>query len=235
MVHLSGIVEEPLDVEVQVRQEVDFVEHKDGCGTEHVWVLQWFVLAFGHGGNDNLGPLAQVEERRTDKIAHVFDENDRTDGRCEFDQTPVDHRSVQVATSAGVNLNHLTAGLPNPLGIVGGRLISFQGPESQLRPEIADRSLQQRGLPRAWGTDEVQGQYLSTGEPTPVPLGKLIVLLQYLLFEPQRPPAVVVIMAAGVAMGVIVTMRMVMIMTALVIMSFEGPGLPGLQVHQAGF
>jgi len=56
-IDLPGVARCMLCVELDMREEVDFVEHHQSSGAEHVRIFQRFVFPFGHRKDDNLRPL----------------------------------------------------------------------------------------------------------------------------------------------------------------------------------
>ena len=51
-----------------MRQQVDLVENQEVGGSEHVRILERFVVALGHRKNHHLGALAEIEKSGADKM-----------------------------------------------------------------------------------------------------------------------------------------------------------------------
>ena len=62
-----------LEVEVEVRQQVDLVDQHQLAGAEHQRVLERLVLALGDRGDHDPRVLADVELGRADEVADVLD------------------------------------------------------------------------------------------------------------------------------------------------------------------
>ncbi len=104
------VVEQPVEVEVEVRQQVDLVDEHELAGAEHQRVLERLVLALGHRAHHHARVLADPELGRADEVADVLDdqqidlvERQRRDRRA-------DHVGVEVTLAAeagaGVELGH---------------------------------------------------------------------------------------------------------------------------------
>jgi hypothetical protein len=80
---------------------------------------------------------------------------------------------------AGVHLHDLRAGALDPLAIIGRGLIAFEYIECYVVSQVTDGSLEQRGLAGPGTAHQVEGKYLSFGEPCPIGSGECIVLGQH--------------------------------------------------------
>ena len=69
--------------------------------------------------------FTEIEFRRADEIADVFNEKHRAVGRIEFRERRENLLSFQVATPTGVDLNGMGARSLNAAGIVVGCQIPF--------------------------------------------------------------------------------------------------------------
>ena len=72
-VHRVEVVEEPVEVEVEVRQQVDLVDQHQLAGAEHQRVLERLLLALGDRGDHDPRVLADPELGRADEVADVLD------------------------------------------------------------------------------------------------------------------------------------------------------------------
>ena len=70
----SRFAEQAVDVEVEVRQQVDLVDQDELAGAEHQRVLQRLVLALGDRADHDPRVLADAELRRADEVADVLDD-----------------------------------------------------------------------------------------------------------------------------------------------------------------
>ena len=62
-----------LEIEVEVRKEIDLVDDDELAGSKHQRVLERLVLALGDRGDHHAVVLADLELRRTDEVADVLD------------------------------------------------------------------------------------------------------------------------------------------------------------------
>ena len=69
--------------------------------------------------------LAEVEHRRADEIADIFDEQHRAEPRPQLLERVARHMRVEMAALAGVDLDRGRAGRANALGIHGSLLIAL--------------------------------------------------------------------------------------------------------------
>src|SRR6266446_269069 len=84
------------DVEVEIWQQVDFIQqHQIGLG-EHVRILQRLVLAFGDRQYDYLMRLTEVDSRRADEIADILDEEKAALIQWQVIERVADHVCVEM-------------------------------------------------------------------------------------------------------------------------------------------
>ena len=106
----SMLSQERVEIEIQVRQQVDLVDQHELAGPEHQRVLQRLVLALGHRAHHHARILADAKLGRAHEVADVLDdqqvdlvERERRDRRA-------DHVRVEMALAAesrvGVDLGH---------------------------------------------------------------------------------------------------------------------------------
>jgi hypothetical protein len=89
-----------------------------------------------------------------------------------------DHRRVEVAALAGVDLDGRRAGGADAVGVVRGLLVALDDTDRQARRadlERLDGGAQQRGLARAGTGDQVVGDDAVAGEVRPVGVGDALV------------------------------------------------------------
>ena len=67
------VVEQLVEVDVEVGEEVELVDHDQLAGPEHQRVLERLVLALGQRADHRPGVLADPELRRADEVADVLD------------------------------------------------------------------------------------------------------------------------------------------------------------------
>jgi hypothetical protein len=64
-------------------------------GTEHVRVFEQLVFTLGHGTEDDLALLAEIEQRRAHEIANVLDHQQAVPLRHQTAQSCADHLGVE--------------------------------------------------------------------------------------------------------------------------------------------
>lgn len=148
------------------------------------------------------------------------------------------HVGLEMASSAGIDLHGRRTRSPNPLAIVHGRLVPLDHIELELTLEIANRSLQQRGLAGSRRTDQVQRENFPACEPGPVLRRQRIVLGEDARLEFNDTVVcmrVMVVIVAVVMMPVIVGvavpraigMSMIVLVSMAVIMFAVGMAMAG--------
>src|SRR5690349_4703931 len=88
-------------------------------------VLERLVFAFGDRHDDHLRALAEVEERGTGEVSHVFDEHEGSSLGTELREPGRDDVGVEVAARARIDLQDAATGLANPFGVEARRLIAL--------------------------------------------------------------------------------------------------------------
>ena len=73
-VHVAEVGHETVEVEVEVREEIDLVDDDHVARPEHHRVLERLLLALGDRRDHRPRVLADVELGRTDEVAHVLDD-----------------------------------------------------------------------------------------------------------------------------------------------------------------
>jgi hypothetical protein len=61
-------------IDIQVRQEVHFIDQHQLRRPEHERVFEGLVLPFGHRGDHHAAVLADLELGGADQVAHVLDD-----------------------------------------------------------------------------------------------------------------------------------------------------------------
>ena len=186
-------------------------------------VFERLVLALGHRKDRDLGALAQIEQGRADEVADILDQDDRARAGLQLGEPARDHRRIEMAAGAGIDLDGRRAGRADALAVVRGRLIALQHKERQRVAQIADRAFEQRGLAGAGGADQVQRQDLAAAKPAAVLLRQRIVLGEDARFECYRRA---VLMCTAVAVVVPVPMIVIVVM----FMGMAVPGAVGVDV-----
>jgi hypothetical protein len=185
-VDLARVGDAARHIEAQMRQQIDLVEQHQFGRLEHVRVFDRLVLSLGHRQDQHLGAFAQIEQRRADQIADVFDHQHGLGRRVELRQPPRQHVGFEVATGARIDLDRGGAGGANTLGIVQRGLVALDDADRQVGAEVADGAFQQGGFSRAGRTDQIERQDLTARQPAAVAFRDELVLGENLLFQGNR-------------------------------------------------
>ena len=63
-----------IHIKLDIREEVNLIQYQGIDCVKHQWILEWFVIAFRHAGDQDLAMLAEIKFRRADQITNVFDQ-----------------------------------------------------------------------------------------------------------------------------------------------------------------
>jgi hypothetical protein len=189
-------------------QEVRFGDDHDLGGPEHVGVFQ-LVIAFGDREHDDLGALAEIEQRRAYEVTDILDHCHRFSRWFQCGEAASQHLGVEVATRSGIDLNRTASGAADAGGIGLRCLVAFDDTDGERAAEITDRPLEQGRLAGSGRTHQVQSQDAAAGEPAPVALGKQIILGEDLLLQCDDRAVVVMVMMIMIMMMVVMVMMIV--------------------------
>src|SRR5471030_3015634 len=89
------VAQEEIQVEVEVREQIELVDQDQLDGSKHHRVLQGLLFAFGDRVDHDAVMGTNVELGRTDKVANVLDEEQVHGGQVERGENRGHHRSVQ--------------------------------------------------------------------------------------------------------------------------------------------
>ena len=140
-------------------------------------------MALRHGQNHAVGAGPGVEFRRAHQISHIFQHHQIQLTRLQIFQALASHGSIQVAHTAGVELDGLHAGGQNGLGIhirVDVRL-HHRNPQPIL--QCSNQSRQGSGLAGTGRGHEIQQKYLLLPQLLAQGLGLGIVVGEYALLD----------------------------------------------------
>src|SRR5579883_1772898 len=176
-----------VDIEAQMRQQIDLAQQNDRGGAEDMRIFQGLVLALGYREQDHLGLFAEIEQRRTDEIADVLDHEDGVRLGLEHTNRALEHLGLEVASAAGIDLHRPRPRGPNPLRIVGGGLVPLDDRYRDLTLQIAQRALEQSRLARTGTAHDVEREDSPAGQPASVALGDELVLGENVRLELDEP------------------------------------------------
>ncbi|CAI8740595.1 protein of unknown function [Methylocaldum szegediense] len=220
------IADAALEVETQIRQQIDLVDQDQIGAMEHVRVFQRFVLALGDREHDHADRFAQIEHGRTDQIADVLDEQNAVIAGFQILHTMADHVRVQVAALAGIDLQHRNAGGAYALRIVLGLLVAFDHADVEPLLEFRDAALQQRGLAGTGARKQVNGQNAVAFEKLPVASGMGVVAAEDVLFDANDALLAEAVDTQSGRTAAVMMMTMVMV----VIVGVHMPGIVDVRV-----
>src|SRR5918993_1769443 len=174
-----------LQIEVQMLQQIHFVDQYQVGRAEHERVLQRLLLTLRDGGDHDPDLLTHPELGRTHQVAHVFDDEDIYVLEREFAQAGADHVGVQMALAAeswvGVYLHQGDVETGQPVGVQGSLYIAFEDAETELIAQPLQRALQQRSLSSTWRAHHVDRIRFGPVEHVPVGPGERVVGIQDVL------------------------------------------------------
>src|SRR5215204_2459830 len=134
-----------LQIEVQMLQQVHFVDQYQVGRAEHKRVLQRFLLSFRDGVDHDPGVLPHPELRGTHQVPHVLDDEDVYIVERELAEAGADHVGVQMALAAetriGIHLHQGNVETGQPVGVQGGLYVALKNAEPKLIAQPLERTL----------------------------------------------------------------------------------------------
>ena len=156
--HGVEVREKALEVEVEMRQQVELVHEHELARAEHERVLERLVLALGHGRDHYAPVLADAELRRADEVADVLDQEQVDLVERDRRQRRAHHVRVEVALAAeariGVDLRHRHVQRGKRVGIETALHVALEHADAHI-VEISHDAFEQRRLARARRTHHV--------------------------------------------------------------------------------
>lgn len=76
MVYLQSIIPQRLHISVQIRCQIDFVDHTDVRLQEDMRIFQRLVIPFGGTDDNDFLRFSQIEHGRTNKITDILHKQD---------------------------------------------------------------------------------------------------------------------------------------------------------------
>ena len=129
----AEIGEEQIEVEVEVWEQVDLVDHHHIDRPKHHRILERLLLAFGDGVHHRPRVLADVKLGRADQVADVLDDQQVELVERKAGETGTDHDRVEVAfaaeTGARVHERDLSAETVELVGVDAGRDVALEHPD----------------------------------------------------------------------------------------------------------
>ncbi len=162
-----------VEVEVEVRQQVDLVDHHQLAGAEHQRVLERLVLALGDRGDHDPRVLADPELGRADEVADVLDDQQVDLVERQRRQRRADHVRVEVALAAEAgSVLSWTTGTCSAASRSASRLpcTSPSSTPTRTPPGRGSDPLEQRRLARARRAHQVDDRHAGAVEVVAVGL-----------------------------------------------------------------
>ena len=147
------------------------------------WFPSLGVLALGGREHHDLVRFPKIERRRAHQIADILDEQKSIRDGGQTIERGTDHRGIEVAALAGVDLYRRNASGADPLGVVRGLLIALDHRNWLLALQIGNGLDQQRGLAGARTRDEIQREHPCLREARAVDIGQIIVLAENIALD----------------------------------------------------
>src|SRR5918994_3622676 len=181
------VPEELLQIEVQVFQEIHFVDQYQVGRAEHERVLKGFLLPFCDGVDHYPDILTYPELGGTHQVPHVLDDKYVYLVEGEFAEAGADHVGVQMALAAetrvGIHLHQRDVETGQPVGVQGGLYVAFENAETELITQPLQGTLQQRRLSRSRRAHHVDRVRPGPVERIPVCPGERVVGVQDVLAD----------------------------------------------------
>jgi len=105
-----------------------------------------FVFTLGNREDRDLAVFAEIEGRRADQVADIFNHQHIKRRQIEVIGAVADHVGVEVATGTGIDLVRRDPGGGNAIGVIGGLLVSFEDCETEFGLQGAQGRFKQGGL-----------------------------------------------------------------------------------------
>src|SRR5579883_2314341 len=182
-VNATGVLLGGLEIEGNIRQQIDFAEDQQLRLEEDRGIFEGLVIAFGHAQDHDLRGLAQVVAGRAHEVPDIFNEQDVEAGQAPVGQVPLNHARIEVAGAAGGDLFH---GEPEALetGRVIFRLdVAGEHGHSRLARQGRQGAFQKSGLARARRTNQVDAQDTVLAKTLAQARGEPFVFTQDFLFQ----------------------------------------------------
>ena len=189
--HDVDVVEELVEVEVEVRKQVDLVDDHELAGPEHQRVLERLVLALGHRAHHHARVLADPELGRANEVADVLDqqqvdlvERQRGDRRAHHIRVEM---ALAAEAGAGVQLSHGDVQRGQSVGIHRALDVTFEHADAHAG-QVRHDALEQRRLAGAGRAHEVDDLDPGPVEVRPVGARDRVVGVERVLDDPHLCP-----------------------------------------------
>ena len=183
LVGLSGGGLEFFEVEVDVGEEVDFVDDADGGFEEDFGVFEGFIGAFGGAADNDAEVFAEIVVGGADEIADVFDDEQVEVGEVGIFEGLGDHQGVEMAGAVGLELDGVDAEGADSVGVAFGFDVAFDDEDFALGGEAADGLFDEAGFAGAGGAQDIEGEKLGPLEDFPVDVGLQLVAMVDAFFQ----------------------------------------------------
>src|ERR671911_1462583 len=181
------VPEKLLQIEVQMLQQIHFVDQYQVGRAEHERVLQRLLLTFRDGVDHDPDVLTHPELRRTHQVPHVLDDKYVYVVEREFAEAGADHVGVQMALAAetrvGIHLHQRDVETGQPVGVQGSLHVALQDAQTKPAAQPLQGTLQQRRLSCSRRAHHVYRVRPCPIEQVPVGPGERVVGVQDVLLD----------------------------------------------------
>ena len=187
-VHGVDVRQQLLDVDVEVGEEVDLVDHDEVARAEHQRVLERLLLALGDRADHRAHVLADLELGRADEVADVLDHEHVDLVERQLGQRRADHVRVEMTLAAEarrrVQLRDRHVQRREPVGVHAALDVALE--DAEPRPlEVADDLLEQRRLAGPGSAHQVDDLHARTVEVVAVRARDRVVRVERVLDDPH--------------------------------------------------
>ena len=172
----AGVLHYLFHVKVKVGQHVNLVDDKRVADCEDKRILEGLVVAFRDGENHYILHRACVKLCRADKVAHVFKYSKVNIPGSKLIEALLGHARIQMAHTAGVELDALYAGGGYLLRVHGGVNVCLHDADTELILQPCNGAHEGGGLAGTGGGHEIhkKGSLLLQLSPEFVGLGIVV-------------------------------------------------------------
>jgi hypothetical protein len=171
----SHVIESELSIEAGWTGKIEFGDDHRAGRVEQRGILQRFIFTFGGGEEGDAEVLTEIEGGWANEIADIFDEEQIEGAGVETADGTADHFSVEMAESAGGDLNDRGAVGAEALSIVVGGEIADDDGGPQAPGEPPNRLTKQLGFAGAGGGNEIDREDTESAEEAAVAFGLSII------------------------------------------------------------
>ena len=184
--HRVDVGEESVEVDIDMRQQVDLVDDHQLTRAEHQRIFECLVFAFSDGRDHHPMIFADAKLGGTDEIADVFDHEQIELRERQRRQRRSDHVRVEMTLAAearvGIDLHERDVKHREALRVVVPLNVAFDDADARrlvgVRIEPCEGSLEQRRFAGTGRTHQVDDRHLRAVEILSVRVGDRVVCVE---------------------------------------------------------